>query len=90
MSIIQNIEVSVFEGLIYNRHAFETFDVLSNNRDGCFSGVQHKGFDFTIFRGCGNRPLSGVFLYCECTIGDGLLSVIRSSGVSAIQGFLMY
>ena len=23
-------------------------------------------------------------------LGDGLLSVIRSSGVSAIQGFLMY
>ena len=40
---------------LYNRHAFETFDVPPNklNRDGCFSGVQHKGFDFTIFRGCG-------------------------------------
>ena len=28
---------------LYNRHAFETFDVPPNNRDGCFSGVQHKG-----------------------------------------------
>ena len=30
---------------LYNRHAFETFYVPPNNRDGCFSGVQHKGFD---------------------------------------------
>ena len=37
---------------LYNRHAFETFDMPPNNRDGCFSGVQHEGFDFTIFRGC--------------------------------------
>ena len=36
---------------LYN--VFETFDVPPNNRDGCFSGVQHQGFDFTIFRGCG-------------------------------------
>ena len=28
--------------------------------------------------------------HCECTIENGLLSVIQSSGVSAIQGFLMY
>ena len=28
--------------------------------------------------------------YCECAIGEGLVSVIQSSGVSAIQGFLMY
>ena len=26
---------------LYNRHAFETFDVPPNNRDVCFSGVQH-------------------------------------------------
>ena len=38
---------------LHNRHAFETFDMPPNNRDGCLSGVQHKGFDFTIFRGCG-------------------------------------
>ena len=38
---------------LYNRHAFETFDVPPNNRVGCFSGVQHKGLDFSIFRGCG-------------------------------------
>ena len=50
MSVIQNIEVSVSEGLIcetFYRHAFETFDVPR------FSGVQHKGIYFTIFRGCG-------------------------------------
>ena len=28
-------------------------DVCLNNRDDLFSGVQHKGFDFTIFCGCG-------------------------------------
>ena len=28
---------------LYNRHAFETFDVPPNNCDGCFSGVQRKG-----------------------------------------------
>ena len=62
MSVIQNTEVSVSEGLKLHhrhtfvklhRHTFETFDVPRNNRDGCFSGVQHKGFDLTIFRGCG-------------------------------------
>ena len=50
MSVIQNIEVSVSEGLICEtlcRHAFETFDVPP------FSGVQHKGIYFTIFHGCG-------------------------------------
>ena len=54
----------------------------------CVSGVQHKGFDCTISRWVWLKcPLSGVFY---CTIWDGLLSVIRSSGVSAIQGVLMY
>ena len=38
---------------VYNRHAFETFDVPPNNHDGCFSGVQHNRFDMTIFCGCG-------------------------------------
>ena len=37
-----------------------------------------------------NCPLSGVFYDYEYTIGDGLLSVTRSSGVSTIHGFLMY
>ena len=49
---IQNIEVSVSEWLICETlygHAFETFDVGPNNRDGRFSGVQHEG----IFCGCG-------------------------------------
>ena len=47
---------------LHNRHAFETFDMPPNNRDGCFSGVQHKRFDFTnipwVWLNC---PLSGVF-----------------------------
>ena len=52
MSVIRNIEVSVSEGLTcetLHGHAFETFDVGPKNRDGLFSGVQHKG----IFCGCG-------------------------------------
>ena len=55
-----------------------------------FLGVQHRGL---VGLQCSwvwlNCQLSGVF-YCEWTIVDGLLSVIRSSGVSTIQGFLMH
>ena len=68
--------MSVSEGLICETlygHAFKTFDVRPNNRDGRFSGVQHRGlvasfpgspptrmtFDRTrIERGC--PPLRGV------------------------------
>ena len=36
-------------------------------------------------------PLHRGICYCECPVGDGLVSVIQNSGVhvSAIQGFLM-
>ena len=27
-------------------HAFQTYRVRQNNRDGRFLGVQHKGYDF--------------------------------------------
>ena len=47
---------------LYNRHAFETFDVPPKNRDGCFSGVQHKGFDFTIFLGVAKLSVERGFL----------------------------
>ena len=47
MSVTQNIKVSVSEGLIHVReatciygHAFETFRVCLNIRNGSFSGVQ--------------------------------------------------
>ena len=63
----------------FYRQAFEIFDVPRFFR--------HKGFLlYNIPWVWLNCPLSGVF---ECKIGDGLLSVIRSSGASAIQGFLM-
>ena len=42
------LEVSVSEGLMCDTlygHAFQTYRVRSNNRDGRFSGVQHKGYD---------------------------------------------
>ena len=54
MSIIQNIEVSASdrEGLILNGHAFLAFDICPNNRNDCFSGVQHDEFDFAIFCRC--------------------------------------
>ena len=58
MSLIQNIEVSVSEGLICEtlcRHAFETFDVPR------FSGVQHKGYNIPwVWLNC-PLALSGVF-----------------------------
>ena len=41
--------VFVSEGLICEilyGHALETFDIHPNNCEGCFSGVQHNGFDF--------------------------------------------
>ena len=56
--------------------------VCLNNGDVPISGVQQKGFDSTLIGWVWlNCPLSGVFYYCECIIGDGLLSIIQSSGV---------
>ena len=53
-----NIEVSVSEVLICAStciygHAFETLCVWLNDCNVCFSGAQHKGFNFAIFGGCG-------------------------------------
>ena len=45
MSIIQNIKMSVSEGLICETLYGHTFDIRLNNRHGCFLGVQLKGFE---------------------------------------------
>ena len=37
--------------------------------------------------GVANCPLSGIIMYCECAVGEKAMSIIRSSGVSAIHGF---
>ena len=42
------LEVSVSEELMCDTlygHAFQTYRVRQNNRDGRFSGVQHKGYN---------------------------------------------
>ena len=62
MSVTQNIEVSVSEGLMCDTlygHAFQTHRVRPNNRHGRFSGVQHKGYDL------------------QCSVGVAKLSVER-------------
>ena len=66
-------------------HAFGAVHVCPNNGDVPISGVSKSG---STVHWVGVAKLSGVF-YCECTVGGKLLSVIRSSGVSDIQGFLM-
>ena len=45
----------------------------------------------SLFSGCG-QPVSyvGLFTITSMRLGIGLLSVIQNSGVSAIQGDLMY
>ena len=53
-----------------------------------FQGIQHKGFNYLV--GVAKLSAERVFQYCKWPIGNGLLSVIWSSGVSAIQGVLMY
>ena len=40
--------------------------------------------------GVANCPLRGVFLYTEKHLGNNLLSVIWSNGVSALEGLCMY
>ena len=55
VSVTQNIKVSVFEGLMCDTlygHAFQTYRVRPNHRDGRFSGAQHKDYDFTMLCGC--------------------------------------
>jgi len=37
-----------------------------------------------------NCPLHRCVCYCECPVGDGLVSVIQNSGVSAIQNVLKW
>ena len=64
-------------------HAFGTLHVCPNNGDIPTSGVQQKRLDCAVTGWVWlNCPLSRIFYYCECTIGDELLSVIRSSGMS--------
>ena len=54
MSVTLEVSVSVVLmcDTLYG-HAFQTYRVRPNNRDGRFLGVQHKGYDFTILCGCG-------------------------------------
>ena len=83
--------MSVSEGLIHaslHGHVFGTLHVCLNNHNVFISGVQHKGFTYLV--GVAKLSAEQVFQYRKWPIGDGLLSVIRSSGVSTIQGFLMY
>ena len=40
--------------------------------------------------GVANCPLHRIFLYMEKHLGNNLLSIIRNSGVSALQGLCMY
>ena len=71
-------------------HAFGTLHICPHNCDVCLSGVQHKGFDFDYLVAVAKVSVERGFLVLRVYNWEGLLSVIRSSRVSAIQGFLMY
>ena len=60
-------------------HAFETLHVCPNNRDG-ESNIKVSTSQYSV--GVAKLSVERGF-HCECTIGDGLLSV----RMSAIQGF---
>ena len=51
-------------------HVFETLHVCLNDRDGRYSGVQHKAFDFTISVGLvklsGFSSIESVQLGTDC------------------------
>ena len=49
-----------------------------------------RGLTVQLWVGVAKVSVEQGVLVLQYTIGDGLLSIIRSSGVSTVQGFLMY
>ena len=89
MSVIQNIEVSVSEGLICEIGIrLRPLMCLRIINDGCFSGVQQEGLQYSV----GMAKLSverGFLSIASVQLGTDNCP-LYGSGVSAIQEFLMY